>query len=317
MRARRLPLILALSLAATALVACGDSDGDGTAGDGTLVAAASFYPIEEVVRQVGGEAVQVVSLVPPGEEAHEYEPTPKQLAELSEADVVFYLGQGFQPNLEKALESLPTSVQRVDLLDGIELLPVTEQLPGTEGEAEGEELATGDDPHVWLAPGNMRQMSATVLATLKALAPDDAEAFTGNQGDYGAELDLLDTAFADGLRDCTSRVLVSAHRAFGYLADAYDLTAVAIAGVSPSEEPSAKTLEAIAAFAGDNGVTTIFFEENLPEDLAATLASEIGATTGVLDTLESPSKEQLDAGDGYDSLMRENLEALRTGLSCT
>lgn len=297
------------------LGACGGSD-DG-ASDGRVTVAAAFYPIEEIVRRVGGEAIDVVTLVPPGEEAHEYEPTPKQLTQLAEADVVFYLGQGFQPNVEKALESLPSSVQRIDLLDELTLLPITSQLPGTDGTAEGETLEDGNDPHVWLAPGNVRQMATTVLATLDAVAPDDAPTFERNFDDYGTGLTTLDTDFATGLQECDSRVLVSSHRAFGYLAAAYDLTAVAIAGVSPSEEPSAKTLETIAEFTRANDVTTIFFEENLPSDLATTLADEVGATTGVLDTVESLSDEQLKAGDDYESLMRSNLEALRSGLGCS
>ncbi len=313
---RRSVPVIALALFASTAVACADGT---PAADGVTTVAVAFYPIEEIVRRIGGDAVKVVTLVPPGEEAHEYDPTPRQLTELADADIVFYLGQGFQPNVEKAFESLPASVQRVDLLadGGLTLLPVTEQLPGTEGEAEGETLADGTDPHVWLAPGNMKQMAATVLANLNAVAPPDATTFANNYGGFGADLGQLDREFADGLRECRSRVLVSSHRAFSYLADAYDLTAVAIAGISPSEEPSAKSLEAIAAFAEQNDVTTIFFEENLPEDLAATLADEIGATTGVLDTVESLSSEQIDAGDDYLSVMRTNLTALSDGLGCS
>jgi zinc transport system substrate-binding protein len=311
-------LLLRAPLALAALMAtAGACTTQGGGRDGRLTVAAAFYPIEEIVRRVGGDAIDVVTLVPPGEEAHEYDPTPKQLTKLAEADVVFYLGQGFQPNVEKALESLPSEVQRVDLLDALTLLPITSQLPGTEGDAAGETLADGNDPHVWLAPGNMQQMSALVVATLNGVAPDDATTFANNQRSYGTDLNDLDTEFADGLRECRSRVLVSSHRAFGYLADAYDLTAVAIAGVSPSEEPSAKTLEAIGEFTRANDVTTIYFEENLPSDLATTLADEVGATTGVLDTVESLSDDQLTAGDDYESLMRGNVEALRSGLGCS
>jgi zinc transport system substrate-binding protein len=308
------PAVLALGLLATGLTACSN---DTNRDDGITKVAVAFYPIEEIVRRVGGDKVDVITLVPPGEEAHEYDPTPKQLSQLAEADVVFYLGQGFQPNVEKALESLPSDVKKVDLLDTITLLPVTSQLPGTDGEAEGETLDSGEDPHVWLAPKNMDDMAANVLATLQAVAPDDATAFAENDGDYRTELNDLDREFATGLARCRSPYLVSSHRAFAYLADAYGLQAVAIAGVSPSEEPSAKTLEAIAAFARTNDVTTIFFEENLPADLADTLAAEVGATTGVLDTLESLSDDQLKAGDDYLSLMRANLAALREGLGCS
>jgi zinc transport system substrate-binding protein len=302
---RRFPVMLVLGLLAAALTACSNGT---NRDDGITQVAVAFSPIEEIVRQVGGDKVGVITLVPPGEEAHEYDPTPKQLTQLAEADVVFYLGQGFQPNVEKALESLPASVQRVDLLAGLTLLPVTSQLPGTDGDAEGETLADGNDPHVWLSPRNMRAM-ADAVATQLGSAADAAT--------YDAALAALDSEFAAGLARCRSPYIVSSHRAFAYLADAYGLQAVAIAGVSPSEEPSAKTLEAIAAFARSNDVTTIFFEENLPEDLAKTLADEVGATTGVLDTIESLSADQLKAGDDYLSLMRDNLAALRQGLGCS
>lgn len=313
---RRLSAILVLGLLATGLTACSN---DTNRDDGITRVAVAFYPIEEIVREVGGDAVQVITLVPPGEEAHEYDPTPKQLTELAEADIVFYLGQGFQPNVEKALESLPTSVQKVDLLaqGGITLLPVTSQLPGTDGTAEGETLDNGKDPHVWLAPQNMNNMAANVLTYLNVVSPSDATKFAKNYGNYGTELGNLDRDFTSALARCRSPYIVSSHRAFGYLADAYGLEAIAIAGVSPSEEPSAKTLEAIAEFARANDVTTIFFEENLPADLATTLAGEVGATTGVLDTIESLSADQLNAGDDYLSLMRDNLAALREGLGCS
>ncbi|MEN9646060.1 MAG: hypothetical protein RL238_2729 [Actinomycetota bacterium] len=312
---RSLLLTVAAFALPLSLVACGD-DTTSSSGD-RLVVAAAFYPIETIVRSVGGDAVDVVTLVPPGEEAHEYEPTPQQLTELAEADVVVYLGQGFQPNVEKAIESLPDDVTRVDLLEGLELLPIGEQLPGTEGEAEGEELATGDDPHVWLDPSNMQAMTDAVAATLSTADPAGADGYATRAAAYDAELATLDGEFTAGLANCASDVLVTSHRAFGYLAAAYGLTQVAIAGISPSEEPSAKSLEAVAAFAAENGVTTIFFEENLPDDLAATVGSEIGAGTGVLDPVESLSSEQLDEGADYLSVMRLNLASLSTGLGCS
>lgn len=310
-----LPVSLAVALP-LALVACGDDNGSSGSAD-RLTVAAAFYPLETIVRSVGGDAIDVVTLVPPGEEAHEYEPTPQQLTELGEADVVVYLGQGFQPNVEKALESLPDSVVRIDLLDGLTLLPVTEQLPGTEGEAGGESLASGDDPHVWLDPSNMQAMTAAVAAALGDADAAGADGYTQRAVEFDATLATLDQEFSDELAACESDVLVTSHRAFGYLAAAYDLTQVAIAGISPSEEPSAKSLEAVAAFAKDNGVTTIFFEENLPDDLAATVASEIGAGTDVLDPVESLSTEQLDEGADYLSVMRQNLAALSAGLRCS
>ncbi|MDO8364137.1 MAG: zinc ABC transporter substrate-binding protein [Actinomycetota bacterium] len=296
--------------------ACGTSQ---SADDGRFTVAVAFYPIEEMVRRVGGEAVRVVTIVPPGEEAHEYEPTPKQVAALESADVVFYLGNGFQPNVEKAIAGLPSSVHRVDLLEVVELLPITDALPGTDGATEGEVLADGSDPHVWLAPANMRTMLRVVADTMvtNQVTPDSwAELQPAATEAYDAELQSLDEQFRDGLAECRSTQLVTGHRAFAYLAQAYGLTQVAIAGISPGDEPSAKTLQAIAEFAAANDVRTIFFEANLPPDLARTVADEIGAATAALHTLETLSADQLAAGDDYVSVMTQNLTALQDGLGC-
>jgi zinc transport system substrate-binding protein len=282
------------------------TDSAATAPSGRPVIAAAFYPIEELVRSVGGESVDVFTLVPPGQEAHDYEPTAQQVGKLQSAQVVFYLGDGFQPDVEKAVASLPDSVRKVDLLESVNLLPVTDALQGTEGDIEGEVLTGGNDPHVWLDPQNMIAMAKVVAETLDT----DATGFVD-------QLQRLDTSFSGGLVHCRSHVIVTSHRAFEYLSHRYGLTQIPIAGISPTEEPSAKTLEAVAKAARANNVTTIYFEAGVPDDLANTVADEIGATTAVLDPLESLSSDQLDAGATYISVMTEDLATLRAGLGCT
>ena len=261
----------------------------------------AFYPIEEIVRAVGGDAVDVVTVVPPGEEAHEYEPTPKQVTKLDRADVVFYLGGGFQPGVEQALAVLPSRVTRIDLLQQLPLL----------------HLGEGTDPHVWLAPGLMAEMAEQVRRELAAILPTAASVIARRAAAYTATLTTLDGEMAAGLAHCRSRLLVTGHEAFGYLAAAYGLRQEAIAGISPGEEPSAKALERIAALVRREGVTTVFFERGLPGDLSRTVAAETGADTAELYTVESPSRDDLAAGADYASQMRLDLVALRAGLGCT
>lgn len=300
---RRLALVITLAATVAPLAACGGGTG-GSGGNGELIVAAAFFPLAELARGVGGDTVRVVTIVPPGEEAHEYEPTPKQLTDLSDAGVVLYLGNGFQSGVEKALQSLPSSARRVDLLDAAQpLLPV--------------DGSSNDDPHVWLSPKKMAAMAGAVEEALASADPAHADAFRANLTAYQASLAGLDAEMSAGLASCASPYIVTGHRAFAYLADAYSLTQVAISGISPGEEPSAKTLEEVASFARDHGVTTIFFEPNLPDDLARTVADEVGVTTAVLDPIESPSRDQLDAGATYESLMRADLAALRRALGCT
>ena len=328
--------LAALATGATLLattVGCGD-DTDNTSA--RLRVAVAFFPLAELARNVAGDAlgtsVDVVSVVPDGEQAHDFEPTPRQIDDLGDADLVVFLGNGFQAGIEKAIESLPPSVTRVDLLQSVDLIEVGAEIGADDhagesggehaGESGDEHAAEGSpDPHVWLSPRRMATMAdavATAIATALDGAGDDAGAAQVRAGatDYTAALADLDAGFTEGLRTCEQTILVTGHHAFGYLAADYGLTQVSISGISPSEEPSAETLEEIARFATANGVSTIFFEENLPADLSRTVADEIGATTERLDPIEAPSTDQLAAGATYVSLMGDNLDALRTGLGC-
>ncbi len=289
--------VLAMCLVAVPLSACNN---DAPNNDGRLTVAVAFYPIEEVVREVGGTSIDVISLVPPGGEAHEYEPTARQVARLESADIVFYLGSDFQPSLQQVIESLPESVRRVDLLQGLTLI-------------NGDD---GIDPHVWLDPKNMDAMATAVLHALSTELPPDAS-IEPNWASYVGEINALHEEFVGGLKDCDVPVLITTHHAFAYLANAYGLTYRAIAGVSPGDEPSAQSLEDLAAFAEQNSVTTIFYEQNLPSELAQSVASEVDGTTAGLATAESLTDGQLSAGESYISLMRENLRALRAGMGCT
>ncbi|CAB4806206.1 MAG: zinc ABC transporter substrate-binding protein [Actinobacteria bacterium] len=297
--------------------ACASSGASTSFESGKVKVAAALYPIEEIVRAVGGSQVSLVELIPPGQPAHDYEPTPRQITDLQSADVVFYFGGGFQPSVEKAVASLPNSVRKVDLLKSVELIPISQQLAGTEGEVDGEVLGDGSDPHVWLSPANMQLMVEQVRAVLVAFPSVDAPAAAAAAASFTSVLAKLDTDFSSGLANCESRVIVTAHRAFGYVAHDYNLEQIAIAGVSPTDEPSAKTLEAIARSAKKNKVATIFFETGLPAELSKTIANEVGATTAVLDSVESLSNEQIADGANYVSVMQSNLATLEKGLACS
>lgn len=307
-------LLLLGSLATLSLTACSGNEAENTAN--SVVIAASFYPIEEIVSNLSGGTIDVVGLTPPGVGAHDLELTSEQLAELEESDVLFYLGDGFQPGIEKIITSLPKSVRVIDLLGKISVRNIVPQLEGLEGETDGEALESGKDPHVWLDPANMIIMANEIREVLKDIDGVDQDSVDSSMSSYVAELKKLGSEFDNGLKECESNVIVTSHRAFEYLAARTNLKQVAIAGVNPDSEPSTKSMQEIAKFAKANKVSTIFFETLLPEDLARTIASEIGAKTDLLDPIEGFSKEDLDAGANYIVAQRSNLERLRTGLKC-
>ena len=307
-------LLLLGSLATLSLTACSGNEAENTAN--SVVIAASFYPIEEIVSNLSGGTIGVVGLTPPGAGAHDLELTSEQLADLENSDVLFYLGDGFQPGIEKVMTSLPKSVQVVDLLERITVRDIVPQLEGLEGETDGESLESGKDPHVWLDPANMIIMANHVHDVLQDIQGIDKNSLDSSLNTYLADLTKLGSEFDDGLKQCESNVIVTSHRAFEYLAARTNLQQVAIAGVNPDSEPSTKSMQEIAKFAQANRVSTIFFETLLPEDLARTIANEIGAKTDLLDPIEGFSQDDLDAGMNYIVAQRANLERLRAGLNC-
>ena len=122
--------------------------------------------------------------------------------------------------------------------------------------------------------------------------------------------------FRRGLASCDSRVVITNHAAFGYLAGAYGLEQVSISGVTPESEPDPARIAELAELAKSEGVTTIFAEDLVSPEVAETLASEAGVATAVLSPLEGLTEEQIAGGETYLSVMRQNLEVLRDGLGC-
>jgi zinc transport system substrate-binding protein len=297
-------LILVVVLATS----CGADAGSlGPSGD-RLSIVASFYPLSEAAERVGGPFVAVTNLTPPGVEPHDLELDPGQVTEIAEADLVLYLGEGFQPAVQDAVGAVAEG-ERVDLLQGISTMQSTPQ-PG--------EVSTGGvvDPHIWLDPILMRGIVDRIAATLGRLDPGHAAAFHDRAAAFGAELRELDDEYRSGLGSCRRRVLVTSHAAFGYLADRYGLAQEPITGISPEAEPDPARLAQLAADVERTGTTTIFTETLVSPKVAQTLAREAGVVTAVLNPLEGLTPEQVQRGEDYLSVMRSNLAALRRGLDC-
>jgi zinc transport system substrate-binding protein len=263
----------------------------------------SFYPLEEAVSRVGGGLVDVTDLTPPGVEPHDLELKPSDLSTISSADLLLYFGSGFQPAVEDAAGQVHGTA--VDLLSSAG--------GSLRADPEGELNA---DPHVWLDPARYIEI---VRATEEALAqqdPGNAATYGTNADAFVAQLETLSQRFADVLSTCRQRLLVTGHEAFGYLASAYGLRQVGVAGVSPEAEPGPQRLADIRDLVIREGVTTVYAEELLPPDVIDTIAAETGAQVEVLHPIETLTDEQRSAGEDYGSLMRENLAALRQGLGC-
>ena len=314
-----------LAVSALVLAACGSesssSDSSAPASD-ELTIAASFYPLSEIVETVtNGLSVKIVNLTPPGVGAHDHELTANQLDDLTTVDAVFYLGGGLQPSVEKAVAQLDSAIKVTNLADYATTIDAAKE---EEEEEEGhsdddhDDEAHGDtDPHVWLDPANMVSMTQAVVTVLTALSPDSKTTLDTNATTYIAELEQVGKAIDTTFTNCASRSLVTSHDAFGYFAARAKLDTVPIAGVNPENEPSAKELEAIAKVARDAKATTVFFEAQLPDGLAKTVASSIGAEVDAINPIETLSSADLNAGKNYISVQTQNIENVAKGLRCS
>jgi zinc transport system substrate-binding protein len=237
----------------------------------------------------------VTNLTPAGAEPHDLELIPDQVDHIQNADVVFVMGHGFQPALEKAAGQRdgPT----VKLLDHV---------PNRAG-----------DPHVWLDPDHYSRLVDEMTVALVKAHPKCTATFRKNARRYQAEIARVGGQYADGLRDCKRRTIVTAHEAFGYLATRYGLIQKGITGIAPDQEPDAQRMGELASFVRQHHVTTIFTETLVSPRVADALAREAGGVrTATLNPLEGLTDKEVARGDDWASVMRANLRKLEAALGC-
>lgn len=264
--------------------------------DASLVSVtATFYPLAEAARRIGGAYARVSTLTPPGAEPHDYEPTPGDIAAINGG--IFLLNGGVDAWAERLLPDLRTR--------GALVVRVADRLP-----------EIGKDPHVWLDPVRAQTIAALVLDALVKTDPAHADDYRRNADAYLRDLTALDSAYAAGLKTCGIRAVVTSHDALGYVAARYGFKVVPIAGLNPEEEPSPRQMAEIAETARKAGVKYVFFETLMSPKLAQTIASEVGAETAVFDPIEGLSEKAIASGKEYVSVMRENLAALRKAMVC-
>jgi len=287
------------------LLVCALASGcrESPAPDGKPLVVASFFPMYDFARQVAADRAQVISLVPPGVEGHDWEPSPQDVAQVRRARVFVYNGAGFESWADKLIkEAAGPSTVVVAASAGL-----TVARAGGDG---------GMDPHVWLDPMLAKGEVDAIRAALERADPGGKAAYAANAEAYGLKLAALDTRFDTGLRDCARRDVVVSHAAFGYLARRYQLEQIAVMGLAPQAEPSPAALAGIVRTARARKVTTIFLEPLVSPRLAETLAREVGVRLLTLNPIEGATRQEATEGTGYLELMARNLESLREGLGC-
>ena len=294
-------------LAATLLVASGcaaqppAADGSAQGGSDGLEVVASMSIIADFAEQVGGERVEVTTLVPIGGDPHVHEPTPADARAVNDADLVLGNGVGLEPWFDAIVAG-----------SGREVVTVTDELAHlVVDDDEGE-----PDPHLWMVPSLAAAYVERIAEELAHLDPEHAPVYRDNAAAYVDRLEQLDEELAAELEQvpASRRTLVTSHDAYSYFADRYGLDVEAVVGVSTEEEPSARRVQQLIDLVRDTGVPTIFVEATVNPSVIERIADDAGVEVG--DPLYGDSVGEPGSGaEDYVGMMRANVAALVEGLA--
>lgn len=333
------------ALAAMLLAACGDKEEQTTNDNATeqaekeeeaveeaLTVYTTVYPLSYFAERIGGDYVNVQSIYPAGANEHSFEPTQQDMMKLADADLFFYIGlglEGFVENAEKTLANenvslVPTSTNitedQLHVSEGHSHDEHAHEEDAHDHDHEGEEAHEDEhnhgahDPHVWLSPTIAQTLAATVKDKLVEAVPEQEATFTANYDALIADLQQLDAEFKALSEEVPNKTFFVSHAAFGYIAGAYGFTQIPIAGLNSQSEPSQKELATIVDAAKKQNVKYILFEQNVSSNLAEVIRNEIGAESLTLHNLSVLTKEDVASDADYLSLMRKNIETLKTAL---
>ncbi len=307
--------------------------------EGKIKVVTSMYPMYDFAKKVAGDKADVENIIPAGTEAHGWEPSASDIAKLEGADVFIYNGAGMEMWVDDVLKSLSNKkLVAVETSKGIELLENHEDDHDHDHDGKKEDDHKDDahktedkdhddkdkdhdheehhhhhgkyDPHVWLSIKNAKKQMESIKDALVKADEKNKAYYEENYEKYAKEFDALEEKYAQTLKPYAGKNIVVAHEAFGYLGKDYGISQLGIEGVFEDSEPDPAKMKEVIEFVKENKVKVIFFETLTSDKVSKTIASETGATTDVLNPVEGLTKEEMDSGKDYLSIMEENLKAL-------
>lgn len=305
MRTRQFTLILIIAL--LVLTACQPAS---AAENGGLKVVATTSIVADVVMQIGGDAVRVTTLLPLGSDPHSFQPAPRDMATIAEADVVFANGAGLEEFLNPLIESAGAAARVVEVSDGITLLEAAEEGPGAGDDHTG-------DPHTWVDPNNVLVWVENIRAALTDLLPEYADDFTANANAYSVKLTELDTWIRQQVEPIPpqNRILVTDHMVYGYFARRYgfEQAGALVSGFSTMSSASAQELAQIENAIKAQNVRAIFISQSVTPALGQRVADDTGVKLVKLyhASLSEPDGEV----PTYIDMIRYNVTAIVTALS--
>ena len=323
MKKRILALLLA---AATALTLCACAPAGEEAEDGRLQVECSLFPYYDFVREIGGAYVSPHLLVAAGREAHSFEPTPMDVLRVSRADVFVYNGgegeQWVDEILSSAGENIPTVLRMMDYADTLTEEPLAghDDHDHADHDHEHEDDHDSDDieydEHIWTSPVQAMKLCRTICDALCAADPAHAAVYRSNLENYLGQLAELDVAFRQVCSEKKRSLLVFGDRfPLLYFCREYGLDyRAAFHGCSSDTEPSLYTLKFLIDKVNEQDIPVVYALELSSRKVADAIAETTGAKVETFYSCQTVSQADWAAGEGYVSLMRRNVAALREGI---
>lgn len=259
----------------------------------------TVYPLQYIVEQIAGEYVNVETIYPPGADEHTYEPTQKEMINLAQADSLFYIGLGLEGFVDKAQATLKK--------ENVSTYAV--------GESLAVEQKDDPDPHVWLDPILMVDMSTTIFEVLQEKLPEHKTELEENYNELVQELKNLDQSFVSLIEQAKHKEIIVSHAAYGYWEKRYGIEQISIAGKSSTSEPTQKELQSIIQYVKENDLKYVLYEQNTSTKLTDVVKNEANVDSLTLHNLSVRTDEDIKENKDYLSIMEGNMDTLRKALN--
>jgi zinc transport system substrate-binding protein len=284
----------------------------------------TLFPLYDFTKNIAGDKVSVTLLLPPGVEAHSFEPKAGDMLRVNGADLFIFTGKFMEPWADGLLKGVDNKgLLVVDASTGITLME-GEDKHHDHGHGKGEKHGKESndhhgkiDPHLWLDFAIAQKIVDNILAALITRDPAGKDMYTQNAEAYKAKLVDLDRRYKETFLTCKKNIFIhGGHFAFNYLAKRYNLVYISAYHGSPDAEPTPKRLITLKKKMQENNIQYVYYEELIAPRVAEVLAKETGATLLKLHGAHNISKEEFEKGVSFLSLMEGNLKNLKAGLEC-
>lgn len=305
---KNIKAIIILFIVATVLISCSSSDQDHDATpDDKQTIYTSIYPVQYATERIGADSVSVKTIYPPGVDAHTYEPTSKEMTNIAKGDAFIYLGAGMEGFAETAADALKTQdVKLVELGKDEELFNTDNPHEhGHDGHDHGDY-----DPHIWIDPIRMIDMSEQIKNKLVELNPKNETIYNENFSQLKKDLFHLNEQYKSTLEPKHNKKILVSHAAFGYWEERYGVEQIAINGLSSGKEPSQKELTRIIDQAEKYQLDYIIFEQNSSNRVSEIIQDHLGVKSLTIHNLSVLTEEDINKEEDYLSLMKHNLDIL-------